>query len=67
MQVQFLTYATGGPSSYTGKDMTKAHQGRGISGHEFDLVAGHVAKTMQELGVPETLQAEVVNLLVPLK
>ena len=55
MQVQFLTYATGGPSSYTGKDMTKAHQGRGIGGHEFDLVAGHVAKTMQELGVPETL------------
>jgi hemoglobin len=67
MQVQFLTYATGGPSSYTGKEMTKAHEGRGIGEKEFDLVAGHVVKTMQELGVPENLQTEVVNLLVPLK
>ena len=55
MQIQFLSYATGGPSSYSGKDMTKAHEGRGIGGHEFDLVAGHVVKTMQELGVSEPL------------
>ena len=47
--------------------MAKAHEGRGIGGQEFDLVAGHVVKTMEELGVPQELQKEVVNLLVPLK
>ena len=55
MQAEFLTFATGGSSHYSGKDMRKAHEGRGIGAQEFDLVAGHVVKTMEELNVPEDL------------
>jgi len=55
MQAEFLTFASGGSSQYSGKDMRKAHEGRGIGAQEFDLVAGHVVKTMEELNVPEDL------------
>ena len=52
MQRQFLTYATGGSSTYNGKSMHKAHAGRGIGEKEFNLVAKHVISTMDDLGVP---------------
>lgn len=67
MQRAFLTFATGGSTEYNGKNMKDAHKGRGIGGHEFDLVAGAVVSTMKELGVSEELINEVVGLLVPLK
>lgn len=67
MQRQFLTLATGGPSKYAGKDMEKAHRGRGIGEKEFNLVAGHVVSTLKELTVPQEMIDEVVSLLLPLK
>jgi hemoglobin len=66
-QKAFLTMATGGPNEYHGKDMKKAHEGRGIGNKEFDLVCGHVISTMKELGVPEALIDEVCALLLPLR
>ncbi len=42
MQKAFLTFATGGPSDYHGKNMKDAHKGRGIQNKEFDLVCAHV-------------------------
>ena len=66
-QKAFLTMATGGPNEYVGKDMKKAHEGRGIGNREFDLVCGHVISTMKELGVPENLIDEVCALLLPLR
>ena len=67
MQKAFLTMATGGPSEYQGKDMKKAHEGRGIGNKEFDIVCGHVVSTMKELGVSEALIDEVCALLLPLR
>ena len=67
MQRLFLTYATGGPSEYKGKDMKDAHKGRGIGEKEFNLVAGHVVSSLSELKVPQLLIDEVVSLLIPLK
>jgi hemoglobin len=67
MQRQFLTYATGGSTEYTGKNMKDAHRGRGIGNKEFDIVATHVVNTMKELSVPEELINEVAGLLLPLR
>jgi hemoglobin len=67
MQKAFLTFATGGPSIYHGKDMKAAHAGRGIHNKEFDLVAGHVISTMKELGVSEALIDETAALLLTLR
>jgi hemoglobin len=66
-QAKFLTYATGGASEWHGKNMKDAHRGRGIQGKDFDRVAGHVVRAMNELSVPQELQNEVVQLLLPLK
>lgn len=66
-QRDFLTYATGGSTTWDGPDMKAAHRGRGIGNKEFDLVCGHVVSTMKELGVPEDLIAEVCALLLPLR
>jgi hemoglobin len=67
MQKHFLTMATGGPNEYHGKDMAKAHKGRGIGNKEFDIVCAHVISTMKELGVSEALIDEVCALLIPLR
>lgn len=67
MQEKFLTYATGGSPSWEGKSMKDAHQGRGITGKDFDKVAGYVVGAMKDLSVPEELINEVVALLLPLK
>lgn len=55
MQFKFLCYATGGVAEWEGKNMKDAHKGRGITGADFDRVAGHVVRAMKELSVPEDL------------
>lgn len=67
MQFKFLSYATGGTSTWEGADMKTAHKGRGIRGSDFDRVAGHVIRAMTELSVPQELQDEVVALLLTVK
>jgi len=62
-QKQFLTYAFGGPVTYTGKSMRAAHAKlveRGLNGDHFAAVAGHLQATLQELGVADELIAEVM-------
>lgn len=66
-QFKFLTTAFGGPQIYEGKDMKAAHQGRGITDKEFDIVVNHVVTTMQDLKVPEELIKEVGALVEPLR
>src|SRR3954462_15154660 len=39
-QVEFFAAALGGPDPYTGAPMRQVHQGRGITVHHFNLVAG---------------------------
>jgi truncated hemoglobin YjbI len=53
-QTAFLTMALGGPNSYTGRDLRTAHAGlAGLSDEHVDLVIGHLAETLRELGVSE--------------
>ena len=53
MQFKFFVTALGGPVLYDGKNMKKAHEGRGITKRHFDVVVNHVVLAMQELNVPE--------------
>jgi len=59
-QSAFLTMVTGGPNSYTGKDMRTAHAHlvkRGIGDRHVDLVIKHLGDTLTGLGVaPELVQ-----------
>ena len=51
-QVEFFAAALGGPEPYTGAPMRQVHQGRGITTHHFDLVAGHLTESLATAGVP---------------
>lgn len=61
-QKAFLTYAFGGADHYNGRYMREAHrelvETQGLSSEHFDAVEDLMA-TLQELGVPAELQAEV--------
>lgn len=55
-QRSFLTVALGGPNKYTGRGMRAVHERsvrEGLSDMHFDVVVGHLAATLRELGVPD--------------
>ncbi|MEZ5291498.1 MAG: methyl-accepting chemotaxis protein [Vicinamibacterales bacterium] len=62
----FLTQGLGGPQVYKGRDMASAHQHLPITKEHFDLVAGHLVATLNDLGVPAPLIDEVVAAVAPL-
>ncbi|WP_342376970.1 group 1 truncated hemoglobin [Myxococcus stipitatus] len=62
-QKAFLTMVTGGPSSYSGKDMRAGHAHlvkRGLNDGHFDAVVEHLRSTLEELGVAAPLVARVL-------
>ncbi|MDE2337513.1 MAG: group 1 truncated hemoglobin [Alphaproteobacteria bacterium] len=60
-QVNFMTYAFGGPNKYAGKGLRTAHarlvKEKGLGEKHFGLVAGHLQATLQDLKIP----AELIN------
>lgn len=63
-QASFLTMVTGGPNSYTGKDMRNAHQhlvARGLDDEHFNAVVEHLGATLAELGVPDSLIQQIAE------
>jgi hemoglobin len=66
-QRAFLTAALGGPQSYNGRAMDKAHAGLGITDAAFDQVVVHLADTLTELGVDEATLAQIAGALGPLR
>jgi hemoglobin len=65
-QFAFLSQALGGPRSYSGATMSKAHARLSIEQSHFDAVAGHLVNTLRELGVSEETLADVGAALTPL-
>lgn len=61
--VQFLALATGGPTAYSGENMTDAHKGMKIANPEFDAAVGDMKATLDKLqvGIPE--QKELLAIL----
>lgn len=65
-QVEFFAAALGGPDPYTGAPMKQVHQGRGITRHHFDLVAGHLTDSLTAAGVDEATVGEIIGAVAPL-
>jgi len=65
-QVEFFAAALGGPEPYTGAAMRQVHQGRGITMHHFNLVAGHLEDSLCAAGVPSSTVAEILGVVAPL-
>lgn len=63
-QKNFLTYAFGGPVTYTGKSMRAAHAKlvaeQGLDHGHFVAVAENLQATLEDLNVPEVLIGEVM-------
>ena len=57
-QKAFLTFAFGGPSPYTGKDMRTAHAKMALTDAHFDAVLENLGATLTDLGVPAALIGE---------
>ena len=65
--VDQLCEATGGPCTYTGRNMLETHAGMKVTAGEFDVVMQHLGGTLDELNVPKTEQDELVDLLRPMR
>ena len=60
-----LAYAFGAPLKYSGKSMQHAHAHlveKGLNANHFNAVMGHLAATLQELGVAHELIAEAAKI-----
>ncbi len=53
-QSAFISFALGGPKQYTGKSMTKAHEGMNLQPEHFDAIAKHLHDALAHFGVDET-------------
>ena len=66
-QIAFMTTAFGGADGYTGKDLRTAHaklvKERGLNDAHFDAIAVHLRDTLEELGVDESTNAEVIAIV----
>ena len=62
-----LCEATGGPCTYSGRDMKNAHRGMNITEAEFGAVAENLIKTLDKFGVPAREKNELVGLVAPMK
>ena len=64
-QKAFLTFVTGGPNKYEGKDMRAGHTHlveRGLNDTHFDAVIENLAATLTELGVSSEDISEVAGI-----
>jgi len=59
LQVEFMTYAFGGPEEYHGKNMWKAHEklvrDQGLNDNHFDIIVKHLVGALQKFNVPEVI------------
>ena len=65
--VTILGEALGGPERYRGPDIGGAHRGLGIGDAHFDLAAGHLGATLDELGVPSQLADRIIVIVAGLR
>ena len=65
--VEQICAATGGPCTYTGRDMKTVHTGLGIRSRDFDALVEDLGKTLKKFKVPKKEQGELVAILAPMK
>jgi hemoglobin len=65
--VEQICAATGGPCTYTGRDMKTVHADLGIRSRDFDALVEDLGKTLKKFKVPKKEQRELVAILAPMK
>jgi hemoglobin len=65
--VDQLCQDTGGPCTYTGRDMTEAHTNMGVTGAEFDAFMEDLAATLNDFNVGKAEQDELLSKLTPMR
>ncbi len=58
---------TGGPCTYLGRSMTTAHEGMGVDNTNFNIVAGHLAATLDKFKVPAAEKKELLDIIGSLR
>ena len=64
MRTLWICAATGGPFTYTGKDMAEAHKDLHITSEEFDEVGAEIAGALEHFKVPDALTQQVIAAIV---
>lgn len=67
MLVDQVCEATGGPCTYTGREMKDAHASMGVTTGEFGALVGDLVATLDHFSVPKAEQDELLALLAPMK
>lgn len=66
-QKAFLTFAFGGPNSYSGKDMRAAHAKMHLTEADFTAVMENLGATLKELNVADADIAEAAAIAMSVK
>ena len=61
--VEQICAASGGPCTYTGRDMKSAHTGMAITNEQFDALVGDLVATLNKFNVPEREKKELLGTL----
>jgi hemoglobin len=67
MLVDQVCEASGGPCTYTGRDMRETHDGMGVTAGEFDALVEDLVATLDEFDVPKPEQDELLGVLAPMR
>lgn len=64
--VEQICGGTGGPCTYTGRDMKIAHRGMGVRQAHFNALVEDLVKTLDKYKVPEKEQKELLAIRAPM-
>lgn len=64
---EFFSMGTGGPHTYTGRDMRSAHARLGINEKDFNIGNEDVSIALKENGIPQAEIDEVIGILNSMK
>ena len=67
MLVEQICQASGGPCTYTGRDMKTTHAGMGVSSSDFEALVGDLVATLNKFKVPEREKNELFSALGAMK
>lgn len=65
--VEQICAGTGGPCTYTGRDMRTAHTGMNISEAEFGALVEDLVRSLDKFKVPQQEKGELLAILGPMK
>ncbi len=65
--VEQICEASGGPCTYSGRDMKTAHAGMAVTAEHFDALVGDLVATLNKFKVPEREKNELLGALGPMK